>query len=242
VSPCILPTGYILDITVCRNSWGCSVPLAWRVRFAGELHEDLYFCFLLDDHSRFIIDWDITASPTCKFVKNLLSKAFKQYGKPETIKSDNGPQFRKQFLEFLESWLIKHHVSPYYSPSYNGKVERKNQDFKEIIEQINHESTTLEELFSIIANSIYEHNYIRPHQSLGGVTPYQEYHGFADEVRVKMEAFKKKEKELKGFNTKKEIIFPNEHKQAKVKGIIVPAFLIHDPEKSVGFVKQLIEI
>ena len=67
----------------------------------------------------------------------------------------------------------------------------------------------------------------------------------AKEKKVKedeMEAFKKKEKELKGFNTKKEIIFPNEHKQAKVKGIIVPAFLIHDPEKSVGFVKQLIEI
>lgn len=201
--------------------------------------ETLYLCFIQDDHSRFIIDWDITASPTCEFVKELLKRAFKQHGKPETIKSDNGPQFRNQFLQFLESWLIKHHVSPYYTPNYNGKVERKNLDFKNIIKQVNYESTTLEELFVIIGNAIYEHNNIRPHQSLGGVTPKQEYEGFGDKVRSKMEAFKKKEKELKGFKTKKKIVFPNDKNKAKVKGIIVPAFLINNPEKTAGYVKKL---
>jgi len=202
--------------------------------------ETLYLCLILDDNSRFIIDWRITAHPTAKFVKELLSKNFRHYGKPKVIKSDSGPQFRDQFKEFLEKWLIEHHVSPYYEPSYNGKVERKNRDIKKIIKEINYESTTLEELFNIIGNAIYEHNHIRPHQSLDGVTPYQKYNGFADEVKAKMEAFKKKEKESKGFKTKKEIVFPGKDKKSKTEGIIVPAHLINNPDKMIGFVKQFI--
>ena len=200
----------------------------------------LYLCLILDDCSRFIIDWRITAHPTAKFVKDLLRKNFRQYGKPEVVKSDNGPQFRVQFKEFLQDWLIEYHVSPYYEPSYNGKVERKNRDIKKIIKEINYESTTLEELFNIIGNAIYEHNHIRPHQSLDGVTPYQKYNGFADEVKAKMEAFKKKEKESKGFKTKKEIVFPGKDKKSKTEGIIVPAHLINNPDKMIGFVKQFI--
>jgi transposase InsO family protein len=202
----------------------------------------LYLCFILDDHSRYILDWSITASPTFEFVKNLLSKAFKQYGTPKAVKSDNGPQFRKQFGEFLDAWLIKHHSSPVYSPTYNGKIERKNQDLKQIIEQIDEQNTCLEELFTIISNSIYEHNYVRPHQSLDGVTPFQSYNGFADEVKAKMETFKKQELERKGFKSKKKVILPNQEEKPKTKGLIVPVHLINDPDTCVGFVKQLIEI
>jgi hypothetical protein len=159
-----------------------------------------------------------------------------------SCKSDNGPQFREQFGQFLEAWLIKHHVNPYYTPTYNGKEERKNRDLKEIIEQIDQETTSLEELFGIIGNAIYEHNYIRPHQSLEGATPFQSYKGFDDEVRAKMKAFKEQELERKGFKTKKEIILPDEVEEPKIKGLIVPAYLIKDPDTCVGFVKQLIEI
>lgn len=203
--------------------------------------ETLYLCFILDDNSRYILDWNITSSPTSNFVQELLSKNFRQYSTPKVVKSDNGPQFRKQFQEFLEDWLIKHHVSPYYTPSYNGKVERKNLDIEKIIEQVNYKSTTLEDLFGILSNVIYEHNYIRPHQSLDGVTPYQKYNGFAEKVKEKMEEFKQKEKERKGFKTEKEIVFPGKEKTTKPEGIIVPAHLINDSEKTVGFVKQFIE-
>jgi hypothetical protein len=55
-----------------------------------------------------------------------------------------------------------------------------------------------------------------------------------------MEAFKKKEKKRKGFKTKKEIIFPEKGKNSKTEGIMVPAHLINDPDKLIGFVKQFI--
>lgn len=202
-------------------------------------NQTLYLCFILDDKSRYILDWSITSKARSKFVQNLLSKAFKKYGKPKAVKSDNGPQFRKQFQEFLNSWLVKHHVSPYFSPSYNGKVERKNRDLNDIIEQVDQKEKSMEELFTIIGNSIYEHNYIRPHQSLEGVTPYQSYMGFEDKVKAKMEAFKKREKERKGFKTKNQIITPEKEKSKN--GEIVSAYLINDPDTIVGCVNLFIE-
>jgi transposase InsO family protein len=41
----------------------------------------------------------------------------------------------------------------------------------------------LEECISIIGRCFYEYNYIRPHQALGGVTPYQRFSGFEDELK-----------------------------------------------------------
>ncbi|MFW6029365.1 MAG: transposase, partial [Halanaerobiales bacterium] len=98
-------------------------------------NEKLYLSFILDDKSRYILNWSITASPTFEFVKELLSKTFEQYDKPEVIKTDNGPQFRKQFRAQLKDWLITHHPNPVYCASYNGKTERKNKDLREIIDR-----------------------------------------------------------------------------------------------------------
>jgi transposase InsO family protein len=33
-------------------------------------NETLYLCFILDDHSRYILDWSITANPTTEFSNN----------------------------------------------------------------------------------------------------------------------------------------------------------------------------
>ncbi len=127
----------------------------------------LYLSFILDDHSRYILDWGITSSATFEFDKDLLSKNFKQYGKPKVIKSDNGPQFRKQFRKFLKSWDIIHHSNPVYTSTYNGKTELKYKDIQTIIEHNGVDEKSLVELFAIIGNTFYEHNHIRPHQNLG---------------------------------------------------------------------------
>ncbi len=198
-------------------------------------NEKLYLSFILDDKSRYILNWSITASPTFEFVKELLSKTFKQYGKPEVIKSDNGPQFRKQFRAQLKEWLITHHPNPTYCPSYNGKTERKNRDLREIVDRFD-DDISLEEVFSTISSSIYDHNHVRPHQSLGGATPYQSYNGFADKVRAKMEAFKKREKRRKGFKIENQVKKKNQN-----KGAIMPAYLVNKPDNIAGFVKSFIE-
>lgn len=202
--------------------------------------QKLYLSFILDDKSRYILNWSITTSPTFEFVKNLLSQTFKQYEKPEVIKTDNGPQFRKQFAKQLKEWLINHHPSPVYTPNYNGKVERKNRDFRKIVNEID-DNMSLETLFGTISNFIYEHNHIRPHQSLEGITPYQSYNGFAEEVKAKMKAFKEKELERKGFKQKDKK--ESETKKPNQKqGTGIPAYLINEPDTVAGFVKSFIEI
>lgn len=198
--------------------------------------QKLHLSFILDDKSRYILNWSITASPTFEFVKELLSNTFKHHGKPKVIKSDNGPQFRKQFQAQLKEWLITHHPNPYYTPNYNGKTERKNRDLREIVDRFD-DDISLEEIFSTISSSIYEHNHIRPHQSLEGATPYQSYNGFADEVRAKMEAFKKREKERKGFKTENKT-----NEKTKNKGVVMPACLVNEPDNVVGIVKSFLQI
>ncbi|SDM24479.1 DDE-type integrase/transposase/recombinase, partial [Halarsenatibacter silvermanii] len=198
--------------------------------------ETLYLCLILDDKSRYVLEWSITASPTFEFVKDLLEQAFKQHGKPKMIKSDNGPQFRKKFAEQLNQWDIVHHPSPYYQPSYNGKTERKNRDLRKIVERFD-EDVSLEQIFSTISDSIYEHNHIRPHESLEGATPYQSYNGFADEVRAKMEAFKKREKRRKGFKVK-----DSKQNQNHNPGVSVPVYSRNESEDVVGCVKSFLEV
>ena len=198
--------------------------------------DTLYLCLIMDDKSRYILDWSITASPTFEFVKELLEQTFERYGKPEVIKSDNGPQFRKKFENQLKEWMIEHHPSPTYCPSYNGKLERKNRDLREIIERFE-DDASLEHIFSTIAGSIHEHNHIRPHQSLGGATPYQSYNGFADKVKAKMEAFKKREKRRKGFKVEKQ-----QENQKQDTGVSVPVHKVNDPETIIGNVKSFLEI
>jgi len=138
--------------------------------------------------------------------------------------------------EQLNKWDIAHHPNPYYQPSYNGKTERKNRDLRKIVDRFD-EDASLEQIFSTVSDSIYEHNHIRPHESLGGATPYQSYNCFADEVRAKMEAFKKREKRRKGFK-----VDDSKQNQNHNAGVRVPVYSRNDSNDIVGFVKSFLEI
>ncbi|MFW6025646.1 MAG: hypothetical protein ACOCRX_04825 [Candidatus Woesearchaeota archaeon] len=99
------------------------------------------------------------------------------------------------------------------------------------------ENVSLEKIFSTISGAIYEHNHVRPHQSLGGATPYQSYNNLEEEVKAKMEAFKRREKKRKSFK----ITEPKPTKNNS-KGVSMPAYLVNEDETIAGFVKSFIEI
>ena len=53
-------------------------------------------------------------------------------GFPETITTDNGPQFRSyEFEHWLQERGIGHVLTPLYHPQANGRVERFNQILKQ---------------------------------------------------------------------------------------------------------------
>ena len=64
--------------------------------------------------------WD---SITTDEVTRVLLGWFYDFGFPTIIRSDNGPQFRQQFLYFCTKYGIKHQTSSPYHPRSNGQAE-----------------------------------------------------------------------------------------------------------------------
>ena len=70
-------------------------------------------------------------SITTRVVVDFLSSLFSRWGVPDTITTDNGPQFiSADFAAFMEERGIKHIRTAFYHPQANGGVERFNQTLK----------------------------------------------------------------------------------------------------------------
>ena len=90
--------------------------------------------------------------PTCTELKNsmsreiieILKKQFLDFGRPETLISDNASYFvSKEFKQFIEDFDIRHTTtSPYYSKS-NGLAERMNQTIKNSLNKAMQSGQTL---------------------------------------------------------------------------------------------------
>ena len=158
----------------------------------------IYIALLIDDHSRFVLNWCLSTNPTTFFAAKLIDDTIKQYGKPKVIKSDNGPQFRKSFKQQLNKQDIYHLNSPAYRPQYNGKLERLNKDIDFIIDQV--QNLKISNITKCIDQTVKEHNCKRPHQSLGGITPEQRHNGKERQIKQKMKQFRQKELNRNGLN------------------------------------------
>ena len=63
-----------------------------------------------------------------------LRKLFAAYGLPESVVSDNGPQFTsEEFETFLKLNGVTHVLCPPYHPASNGLAQRNVQTFKNIL-------------------------------------------------------------------------------------------------------------
>ena len=61
---------------------------------------------------------------------------FSRHGLPETLRSDNEPQFSSQEMaEFTSSYSIQHVTSSPYFPQSNGMAERFVQTAKQLLKQ-----------------------------------------------------------------------------------------------------------
>ena len=155
----------------------------WQVDFKGEFRmEDGRYCYpldILDDHSRYAI----RISPhleTANVVIPIFCEAFQEFGMPDSILSDNGPQFagfRKGYTQF-ERWLMDLDILPIHGrirhPQTQGKIERFHRTMKQ--ELLNHTSIAdIEDAkvkFSVWRD---KYNRIRPHEALGMKRPAEVY-------------------------------------------------------------------
>ena len=95
--------------------------------------ENRHFIVTVDYYSRFF-EIDELYTTTSAAVIRKLSCHFARYGIPETVISDNGPQFSsREFADFAEIWDFKHTTSTPGYPQSNGLAERTVQTAKKIL-------------------------------------------------------------------------------------------------------------
>jgi transposase InsO family protein len=155
-----------------------------------------YLLTVLDDYSRYIIDWTLFSSMTSGDVKTLLDSAIAKTGvehvavrhRPRLL-SDNGPCFiSKELREYLEKRELRHTRSRPYHPMTQGKIERYHRSLKNVVKLRNYYLPW--ELEREVEEFVLYYNDERVHESLKNLTPADVYEGRSREIRTARERLK----------------------------------------------------
>ena len=128
---------------------------------------------LIDEYSRQCLALVVDRNIKSDDVLHMLSNLFLIYGIPENIIFDNGPEFISKDLDL---WAYLHKVVLDFSrpgkPTDNAFIESFNGRFRdECLNQ--HWFLSLEDAQAKIEDWRIEYNTIRPHSSLGRMSPEQ---------------------------------------------------------------------
>ena len=101
----------------------------WRdlaIDLLGPLPTGESILVVVDYYSRYY-EIDIMRSTVASKVISSLEEIFARHGLPESLTSDNGPQFvATEFTEYMEQQGIRHHRVTAKWPQANGEVEHQN--------------------------------------------------------------------------------------------------------------------
>jgi len=128
---------------------------------------------IIDDYNREALAIEIGYSFPSISVIEMLTQVIEWRGKPEELRSDNGPEFiAKAFEGFCENSGIDHVRIQKGKPTQNGYIERFNRTYREdvldmnIFENLNQVREKTEEF-------ILDYNNNHPHESLGNLSPIE---------------------------------------------------------------------
>jgi transposase InsO family protein len=145
----------------------------------------------MDDHSRFIVGFGIYASSSGALVREVLEAAIANFGAPEELLSDNGPQYhtwrgKSAFTQLLERRGIKHIVARPRHPQTLGKVERFwGTLWRELLETAIFQG--LDDARRRVGHFIDHYNFQRTHTGIDGLVPADRYFAAAEAVRQSLQ-------------------------------------------------------
>lgn len=146
----------------------------WAVDFMSDaLTDGTGFRLLntIDHYSRFCILSQASKSFPARLLIEHLDRAIQLYGKPERIRTDNGPEFTsKRFQLWLKNNKITWQQIQPANPQQNACIERLNRTFREDILDA-HLFQSIEAANQIIEKIRIEYNEVRPHQAIKQLTP-----------------------------------------------------------------------
>lgn len=126
---------------------------------------------VIDEHTRECLCIHVERRLNAAKVRSVMQRLVHEYGAPQFIRSDNGSEFIEKDLRH---WLKSKRIDTLYiepgSPWQNGYIESFNARLRE--ECLNRELLyTLTEARVVIEDWRWKYNNIRPHRSLGYITP-----------------------------------------------------------------------
>lgn len=164
----------------------------WQMDYKGEFRLDngmnCYPLTVTDDHSRFNIVLKACRDQRHFTVQQQLTQAFREYGLPQMMLSDNGPPWGTtgetlddedpRSITKVEKWLIRLKIKLIHGRAYHPQTQGKEERFHRTLknELLNHTSfldfTDCQFGFDKWRE---KYNFIRPHEALGFNTPAQRY-------------------------------------------------------------------
>ena len=126
---------------------------------------------LVDNHTRESLAIHVGQRVRSIEVVGVLEEVAKRHGLPQTIRVDNGPEFISKDLDLWAYWnKVKLDFSRPGKPTDNAFIESFNGSLR--LECLNeHWFLSLEDAREKIESWREDYNQIRPHSSLGNVTP-----------------------------------------------------------------------
>ena len=156
----------------------------WTADFKGEFKTgNGIYCYPLtiaDQHTRFLITCHGLLSTQTVTAKPVFERAFREYGLPKAIRTDNGVPFATQAihgLSYLNVWWmrlgIQHQRILPGRPDQNGAHERMHRTLKrQAVRPVKKTCGAQQKAFDSFRT---EYNEVRPHEWLNQETPASHY-------------------------------------------------------------------
>jgi len=167
--PATSPLGGLID---CNDTWAVDFK-GWFITGDGRKCEPLT---ITDCVSRFLIRCTHLNPHTTDHVWPVFVEAFREYGLPRRVRSDNGPPFgsvgvgrlTKLSVQLIKAGVIPEWINPGH-PEENGRHERFHLTLKQEVASPPKETLILQ--IQAMCEFLEEYNYVRPHEALNMETP-----------------------------------------------------------------------
>jgi putative transposase len=151
----------------------------WSMDFVSDSLSNgrrLKYLTVTDDFSHECVDLTVDFGISGEYVTRLLDRAAVFRGYPNTVRTDNGPEFTSRvFMAWAQTHGIRHILIQPGRPMQNGYIESFNGKFRD--EHLNESwFETLQQARNATAIWKQDYNQVRPHSSVGRIPPAEFAH------------------------------------------------------------------